>query len=220
MCGGTKTPHWEKIDEDLGSIVFICDAQGFTIDRAFYPREFAIVGDRLNLCMDVDTGLEESHLDEKNIHTYKYAKTFIHGLSLRPARVQFGYNCMQTDDVCKFIKDCYDNVKTGIKFRIGYKNASLEPLLKSLDIPLLNLADEKYSCPKIEFLDKYFIENKSFVCSSHQLPANCSNCKKKFYFRCSLRKSNNLWRWVQISVKDYFKKKSVSACNTFMSENE
>ena len=164
------------------NICAVIDAQGFTSNGIFYPRELAIVSDNLNDCVQIDTKLDYASMSQKDKRTNMYLEHYLLGMPLRPYRALLG---LKTAEVYSTIENWYEMVATDKSSILGVKNYQLEEIVKSINIPYFSL----FECPKGEKLDNKY--GPIWFCAYHtHLPKNNNKA------RCSRRKATYIWKWL------------------------
>ena len=116
-------------------IVFAIDAQGFFINRKFYPRELAIKGVTCQAHFEFDLfGIGLNDIDRNSAN---YCYKYIHGIPYFCSKVA------SSIPVCLFeniIVHFYNKFKTKHRYYVACKNCQLRSILEKLKIPVKNLA--------------------------------------------------------------------------------
>jgi len=205
--------------EDANKICAIIDAQGYFIDKKFYPREIAVFNDDIQLCVEIPQNMPIL-TRIKNYKTILFQEYHIHGIPMERVTTK-GNTSSECENfsVKNILYHLYNKVKREGKIYLASKNQQLAVLLKECEILFIDLeqsAIENEPCPSLCAFDKLCGRPKSY-CSIH-----ASVYKKHQRTRCALRKSENIWRWVQsklqetqfwLGIREYCVAKHIYGCN-------
>lgn len=176
-------------------ICAIIDAQGFVSNNYFYPREIAIVSDKLSTCFEVDNGPNKYDITSNDLKTSLYLQNFLSGIHFEPPKVKLGLPFIFRENLELFLKTIFKKLSSSENSKFATKNQQLTKLLNIYNIPNINLEDKSYKCPTLKEFDKLYSNSHIWFCSYHsELPL-----EKVFRqsMRCSLRKSLYIWKWIQ-----------------------
>jgi hypothetical protein len=162
----------------MDKVCCVIDAQGFTLNGSFYPREITIISktSKQTFLCDVRKVFLTSNDKDKKTNEFIYNNIL-------------GINSSKDCGESGFIKlyQLYREFIYKNKNIVAIKNVQLKELLKKLNIPYIELED--YGCPAIDRLNEYYCYK---ACHFHK-----KSLMKKI--RCSEQKCELLWQW----IKDY-----------------
>lgn len=188
----------------LRSENFICaviDVQGFYIDRKFYPRELAIVNDKLRLCFEIDCEFPPNMNMEYNVlKKFTFQQIHLHGIPMKKVLNDKTSRCFKNKDLKNLVQELYNRVKTEDKFIFATKNQQTSDLLWEYEIPYLDLEKQMVGneiCPTLKDFDKVVGPNNCFCLLHFVLNKPLYNSQ----FRCALRKSIYIWDWLKYKVE-------------------
>ena len=177
---------------EIENFLAVFDMQGFFVDNTFYPREFAVVNNDIKICFEIDCSISND-VKLQSFRQFSYQQHNIHGISLERV-IKKNRKVIKIENLKNIIKEIYDEIsKENNKNIILIKNQQLAKLLDDYEIPYYNLEYNMIAnegCPTLEMFDKMFGRNNSY-CLLHCL------LRKSKHVRCSLRKSANIWNWLQ-----------------------
>jgi hypothetical protein len=192
--------------ESLKTITAIIDAQGYYINKKFYPVELSVVGEDVFYCYPIDSGLELEKLSSKDKKNALFVTNAIHGLSFCPPG---------SDVLCKYKAKDIMSLLTVIYYNLrekhenvvfGCKNVLLARILDRSSFDYVDLCDRKHFAPTLQQLDKAQ-QGEPWFCAFHtNLPQSPDQRRN---FRCSVRKCSLLWKWLCQRVKDLTHQKEV-----------
>jgi hypothetical protein len=171
----------------MNKIVATIDAQGFTCNKIFYPREISFISNKIDIRVEFDTNLSYEHMNPQDHKTNSYLENYVLGMSLKPL-TKTNINCYN------FIVEIYEQIISDDKNLLGLKNQQLESILNLLNIPFIDLSKE--GCPPINLLNNQFGPIK--FCSFHN--KNIKNYKSG---RCAHFKAQILWKWLTSDIIYY-----------------
>lgn len=185
--------------EYLSEVCAVMDMQGYFLNNKFYPRELSLCNEELDICVEINCGLDETDLKSyKLLNNYKFQKYLVHGIPLESIRDKLGLKVTSYRDLDTLITSIYQKVKTKNKCILACKNQQLSKILTKLLIPFINLETTKIEdsvCPKLEKLDNDVGKGLVWFCPLHTCLPNDEESRKKL--RCSLRKSRYIWVWLR-----------------------
>lgn len=109
------------------------DAQGFTIDGVFQPREICLLND--NSIINLIVNQKYFQPTEKEKIQIEYLTNKFHGLDLEPK------NSVKEDYAKTLIKLFYEYSLEGRKYYMACKSKESEKYLTELHIPVLNILE-------------------------------------------------------------------------------
>src|SRR5882757_1040597 len=171
------------------------DVQGFMDKHEFYPREIAILNNEFSVCYEIDCDFDEEYI-KKHKSWLTYQRDRIHGLPIKRVLDFKTSRILKLSQLKSFIIECYTYLRKVDKYYIAIKNQQLANLLEELKIPTLNLERELIGnevCPPLYLFDKISTGHTHY-CPLHFY---CTTNK----LRCALRKSINIWNWLQMKVQ-------------------
>lgn len=171
--------------------LYVVDAQGFTINGEFHPRELWITNVLMSWGLELD--LDISHRALQNIpiadfNTCSRQTDNIHGLHFRAKRHSMNRPLIGSKSAGRVLSFLYEMFKecagNGELPVFCVKNHALLQLLKSQKNieRIVNLDDPSFGFPNIETLESYYREWHT-QCHCHQMP-------KRSSYRCSQSKTN------------------------------
>jgi hypothetical protein len=179
-------------------ICAVIDIQGFFVDKVFYPRELAIVNDKYQLCLEIDSQITEEN-KMSNYRHFSFQTNYIHGIPVDKVIDEKTLRIITIDKLKNFICDLYNLIKTDNKFYFGIKNQQLSKLLDEYELPYVNLETESIGyeyCPTLKLFDSV-CNNRHAYCLLHSLLHKTQIDEK---IRCSLRKCVNIWNWLSFKL--------------------
>lgn len=153
----------------MSKICAAIDTQGFSANYQFYPREIAVVSDKLSTCVQVRTGLKLEELTYENARTCLYQQHRVNGLSLDS--IENNLVSIYGDNTEKVIETFYKQSCSAEKDTFICKHPQLQQILAKLNIPFVESAAPK--------------DTNSWCCHFHS----------KDGFKCALRKATHIWHW-------------------------
>jgi hypothetical protein len=194
--------------ENLKQVCAVIDMQGYILHKNFYPREIAVSNEMSSIWLEVECPIKRSFLKNTKCEMgYRFQKEYIHGIPLDSIRGKLGLKVLKPENIGNVIRKIYNKVKTAEKDHLACKNQQVSEILAQYGIPHINLEyltveGERY--PKLQDLDNTLAKGQVWFCPLHTC-LNKDNVMRK-NMRCSLRKSQLIWRWIQnkIFVNDLF----------------
>jgi hypothetical protein len=144
-------------------ICAIIDAQGYTINGVFYPREVGIspMNNDLTYSFNVRLPFCEHLLSERENYAVKYCEKYIHGLPLNPYALS---NNVDYDKLKDVLNKLYNKFKRNDCDVFGVRNPQFEKVLTKFEIPCVNL--DTIGCPSLRNLNVLFESRK--MCFNHK----------------------------------------------------
>ena len=195
-----------KRSEELNACIGVIDAQGYSIDKTFYPVELAVVGDGFNHSYPLSTELKLDSMSLEDKRNCNFVRNNIHGIPLMPLGAKFlcKYTSLQVEVlICQIYMMLSDRAENVV---LGCRNPQLAAILRGMGAEFVDLSRRGFNTPTLKDLDKSSGEDPWF-CSFHtRLPCCYEEDRKEF--RCSLRKCVYLWNWIKDQVKANTKKEA------------
>ena len=175
----------------MDQVCAIIDAQGYTINGQFHPREVAVVSHKMLMCVLCDNENKFKDLSVKEMKSAQivYSKTGLPFESSTDKWRKFEKNTSSERkyDGMDVILMMYQWVHTEDKPLVGIKNPQMRPILEMWDIPYLDMPEKEE--PMYEQL---YRKHLSRQCEYH--------CKENS--RCALTKALGLWEIVTLKNAD------------------
>ena len=178
--------------DKLLQVCAVIDAQGFTVDKVFHPREVSIISDQFKQSRLLNTGLSYKIMTAKDRRANNYVSNNLLGLSFGNTN-NYGLNWF-IDDANQVISAMYGSAKTENRQYVAIKNHQMITTLEKCSIPYINLED--FGCPKMDLL-KLIYDTK--YCNFHD-----REVPNEDLLICAEQKVVCLWKW----INDYIKIKS------------
>jgi hypothetical protein len=205
--------------ENLKKVCAVIDRQGYLLHKKFYPREIAVSNEINSIWLEIECPIKRSSLKNTKCDLgYKFQKEYIHGIPLDSIRSKLGLKVLKSENIENVIRRLFNKVKTTEKDHLACKNQQVSEILTRYGIPHINLeylTVEGERCPKLQDLDNTLGKGQVWFCPLH----TCLNKDMRKIMRCSLRKSQLIWCWIQnnIFVNDVFE--TITALNDENSES-
>jgi hypothetical protein len=173
-------------------ICAIIDAQGFFVQKVFYPREISIVNDKYQICFEI---VSEIDIKTKIVcfKHFSFQQHQLHGIPINKVLNDKTKKVFPISQLKQIIEEIYYRVRTNELNLFGLKNQQLSTLLSEYGIPFYNFETEEVGgelCPPLAVFDKF---KSSIYCLLHANP-KC-NFDEKIH-RCALRKACLIWVWL------------------------
>ena len=173
-------------------ICAVIDAQGFFINKKFYPREVSIVNAEYQLCFEI---IPIISLDTKINYLAHFNKQSqeLHGIPMAQVINKDSKTVFSISKLRHIIEEIYLRLRTEEKNLFAVKNQQMAGLLTEYQIPFFNLEKEEVGgevCPTLTVFDKF---SNSIYCAIH---AKLAPKKNKSNHRCAMRKSKMIWDWL------------------------
>ncbi len=160
---------------DFLKVCAVIDAQGFTVDKVFYPREVAVISHFYKQSSLCNTGLSFKAMSPKERRTNIYIANNLLGLSLG--------NVIDTPKITsdgeQMLVIMYNKVKTERKKYVAIKNMHLIPILEKWNIPYINLENHNiyglsflkmvYEYPACHFHEREVPDEGKLLCAEQKV---------------------------------------------------
>jgi len=149
--------------DGIYQICAIIDAQGYTINGEFYPREVGIspLNNTDTYSFNVKLPFCKQLLSQSANATVNYCEKFIHGLPLNPYALHGNVDYEKLEVI---LTRLYNKLKRNDGDVFGVKNPQFEKLLVKFNIPYVNL--DTICCPSLKNLEMLFETSK--ICLNHK----------------------------------------------------
>ena len=173
---------------DANNICAVIDAQGYTYGGIFYPREFAFVCKDFYVCFEVV--LRDGLPEEPEVRShFDFQKRVLHGLPKN--QVLKDVSKTITDDQLKtLLLNLYMDARSYENNLVAIKNHQFRQYLGDINIEFYDLEEiciGGQKCPSMQQFDRF---GNNRYCALH------SELERRLHYRCALRKSFNIWRWI------------------------
>ena len=175
---------------DSNKICAIIDAQGFSFNKKFIPREFSFVCDKFSLCFEI---VPDVNNDEKfaNFKGFSHQTHYIHGIPLNPVLDDGCKRQIKESQLHQLIEELNWMINPDNEYYLGVKNQQLKDFIAVVDIPLYDLEKIPVGgemCPSLSMFDKFT--------TTHYCPLH-SRIRDPRRVRCSIRKCTGIWEWLK-----------------------
>lgn len=172
---------------DLSNIRGALDAQGFYINKKFYPAEICLCCDGI-LSPRYLTPFPIISVSSRDFNTINYATRYIHGMEFELS------NRVNYDKTVKILREWAKKLEPGEKFLI--KNNQLQYLLEKFKIPFVTSDEIPPTKELLELLPEDLGGDE----------IDGRTCQHRLYIgkdvpRCALKKAQALYKWYKKQLK-------------------